>query len=336
MLTTLTPHLPDGIAVPEELEQAWLWMEQQGWGVETANGYVLAPDAGSRQLGVAFRAFDKSLEPWVFEGVPSGRIAPFAEIGGDGSVGALWLDDDDQVRFVGLGSEGDAYLLADSAIDLLRLVAIGYSELTTYAVGLPPDDDEAVAALAPFRAWVEQTFDVAVPSEWPGLGDDEFTDWLAAVNGEPIDHTPDREPDDSPGVGDLAGDVRTLLAVVGTDDGPGALRTVAELFDLDLPQDATGLRWAAAALRPAGLEVDVQRGVVETIFVQTSGEQSVPPDDLISGVTPSSTMPEVLARFGEPAWQGPSGLRYVVDGRHLHLQFGEGGLELLTLMRTPP
>ena len=170
--------LPSGIAVPQELEQAWCWMEEQGWSLENDNGYFLTPYAGKAQLGIVF-SDQGSLEGW-FEpnSYAAGRLAPLAEISGDGGMAALWLDDAGLVRIVALGAMGK-HVLADSALDFLRLIAIGYLELQPFDLGIEPEDAESIDALAPFRAWVEATYDVTVPDQWPAPDQsDEFASWV--------------------------------------------------------------------------------------------------------------------------------------------------------------
>lgn len=123
----LTPRLPEGFTVPEPLDSAWSWMEQQGWVVDGPNGYFVTPYPGPRQLGAVFSA-QESLDGWFEPGDPGfDQLVPIAQISGDGGTGAVWIDGD-QVRFVALGSDGDAYLLADSPVDFLRLIAVGYHE----------------------------------------------------------------------------------------------------------------------------------------------------------------------------------------------------------------
>lgn len=336
MLTELTPYLPAAIEVPDELERAWLWMEQQGWGHATDNGYFLVPYAGTRELGPVFCVLDDFVEHWFVSDGAASRVVPIATIAGDGSAAALWLDDDHRLRFVGLGSEGDAFVLADSAVDFLRLVAVGHAELTTYELGLPPDDEEPVAALAPFRAWVEQTFGVVVPGEWPGVGEDEFTDWVDQVDGAVEPASGDRPaPEDSPGAAAIAGTARDLLRLLGEADGPAALRAVAAAAHLDVPAHVPDLRWAGAELRSVGIEVSISRGTIQTIFVSVA-DGHPHPAELLEGLSPASGIDDIVALFGEPERRPPGGLRYVVDGRYLHLKVGDGGIERLTLMRQVP
>lgn len=338
MLTLLSPHLPAGIEVPAELEQAWTWMEEQGWGLDNDNGYFLVPYASTRVLGPVFCVLEDFVEHWFESGDASSRLVPFASIAGDGSAAALWLDDD-RLRFVGLGSEGDAFVLADSAVDFLRLVAVGHAELTPWELGLPPDDEDSVTALAPFRSWVEETFDVLVPGEWPAVGEDEFTDWVARVNGTGEPAAGDRPaPEDSPGAGRLTGTARDLLRLLGEADGAETLRAVAAAVGADVPPHVPDVRWAGAELRAAGIEVSLSRGAIETIFVHvTDGRaQYSRPAELVDGLPSDAGIDDVVAVLGEPERRFPGGLRYVIDGRYLHLGVGEDGIERLTLMRTVP
>lgn len=339
MLTLLTPHLPAGLDVPDELESAWLWMEAQGWGRDLDSGFFLTPYAGDRVLGPVFCVLDGVVGDWVESEEAASRLAPIGSVGGDGSAAALWRDEEGRVRVVGMGAEGQAFVLADSAVDFLRLVAVGHAEFTTYELGLPPDDEEPVAALAPFRAWVEQTFDVVVPPEWPGVGEDEFTDWVNRANGieGPVaDERP--APEDSPGAAAVTGTVRDLLRLLGEPDGAETLRAVAAAAGADVPADIPDLRWATPVLRAAGIQVGLSRGRIETIFVHvTDGRAQHPrPEELVEGLTPASGVDDVVALLGEPERRTPGGVRYVVDGRYLHLRIGDGGIERLTLMSDVP
>lgn len=100
------------------------------------------------------------------------RICCFAKTGGDGSMAAFWLDNEDQQHIVHMGSGSGSFLtciLATDPIDFLRLNAIGYDEICW--------DDEYdtepnanwkksgvfVEPYEPFRIWVRETFSVDIP-----------------------------------------------------------------------------------------------------------------------------------------------------------------------------
>lgn len=188
-MTTFTEHFtrraPEGLEVPAPLARAWDFMEEQGWGGIGADDQpYLTPYAGDSQLGPVFSA-GLSIRGWLDPAAPGAdRLVPIAETDGSGGLALIWIDDDQQARFVGLSSEGGGGVrLADTAIDFLRLLAIGYSEFQDFAFGeepyVDPDDDEdPVAAHAEFRGWVESTFAVAVPALWEADEDEAFTTWL--------------------------------------------------------------------------------------------------------------------------------------------------------------
>lgn len=179
----LRPSLPDGFTIPEPLDRAWSWMETQGWGVDNKNGYFLTPYAGNRQLGVVFSA-QESLAGWFEPGDPGfGQLVPIAQISGDGAIGAAWIDEG-RVRFVALGSDGDTFLLADSAVDFLRLIAIGHRELNAWDLELEPEDEDAVEAHAAFRAWAEAELDTTVPPVWSVADPDPFEAWVGRMQAQ--------------------------------------------------------------------------------------------------------------------------------------------------------
>lgn len=186
MTELMTPALPAGTVLPEPLTRAWAWMEARGFGLTNENGYFLTPYPGDRQLGVVFTP-GESLAGWFEPGEPGhGDLVPLGQIAGDGSLCALW-NDSGATRFVALGSDGEAFLLADSAVDFLRLIAIGYSEIPfPDCLAEPPgeEDADAVAAHAPFRAWVEEEFGVEVPRHWRAVEPDPFDAWIDRVKGE--------------------------------------------------------------------------------------------------------------------------------------------------------
>ena len=179
----LAPRLPAGFSIPEPLDRAWSWMEEQGWVVDGPNGYFVTPYSGTRQLGVVFSA-QESLTGWFEPSDPGfDQLVPIAQVSGDGSTGAVWIDGDEW-RFVVLGSDGETFLLADSAVDFLRLVAIGYRELTSWELEEDPEDDEAVEAHAAFRTWVETELDVEVPATWTAADPDPFEEWVGRMQAE--------------------------------------------------------------------------------------------------------------------------------------------------------
>lgn len=161
-------------------------MEAKGWGFENKHGYFLTPYAGTAELGIVFSPTE-TLTGW-FEPGEDGydRLFPLGQTDGTGSFAALWRDPSDEIRAVVLGSEGERLYVADSAVDFLRLLSIGYLELNSYSIDEAPidDDEESVTALTEFRAWVEEEFTVSVPPQWLVLEPDPFDVWVSGVKGE--------------------------------------------------------------------------------------------------------------------------------------------------------
>ncbi|WP_179258108.1 hypothetical protein [Enemella evansiae] len=341
----LQPRLPVGMRIPDELERAWQWMEGQGFGERTEHGYFLTPYPGDRQLGIVF-SDTETLEGWFEPGTPGqDRLLPIAQAAGDGSMAALWLDESDGLRVVELGSEGEALILAESAIDFLRLIAIGYLELVSYELAGPPEDEESIAAVSDFRAWVEETFEVTVPDEWNDVDEsDAFTAWVEARTAEATGAPGVPEPIGPPATAAAAagpvsveGEITTLLAALGAPDGDERLRRlVALVADPGADWGPRGAHRSAARLRRSGLELRFGAGVLQTVFIRL--EDHPRPDALIHGLRTAADRSTVQTLLGgRPERSGPTFLRYLVEGRYLHLEFdGSDRLRQLTLMISAP
>jgi hypothetical protein len=176
---------PPMLRMPEELQMAFRWMEENGFVRNEAIRYAsLYPSTVVQRQAIAnsyFTVVDPDLmSAWLGNDDPSvtGRVAPFIVTGGDGSQAGIWMDDNGVQRFVHLGSGSGSTLscvLADNAVDFLRLLAIGYEEICRPEVfTLTPEDaytnehrgdEHAIPYRAPveFRHWVESTFHVTVP-----------------------------------------------------------------------------------------------------------------------------------------------------------------------------
>ena len=107
-----------------------------------------------------------------------------AEASGDGGILALWdaggVEDPSggTLRAVVL-SDGSGFTVADSARDLVRLLAVGYAQ--EFTLGL----NARTTRRASFRAWVEDVTGERVPDELPEVDADPFPAWLSQQLGEP-------------------------------------------------------------------------------------------------------------------------------------------------------
>lgn len=181
-MSTMTIQLlalrPDWPGIPIELDRAWSHLEELGLGTMSPTGYIIDPYPDSDAAGPYFSA-NLSLEGWFHEdSVAYTRVLPIAEAAGEGSLIALWLDDDKNARVILLESEGSGFLIANDASELLVLFSIGYAELLSHTLGSSPIEPISPEALEPLRSWVESEFAMTIPDSWPAPGCGEFSAWL--------------------------------------------------------------------------------------------------------------------------------------------------------------
>lgn len=147
----LAASFPPKIELPQEIRALCAWV--------ATNGY---PISGYFEL----RAHeDETLRCWFGNEKAIGQLAQFGA-GADGSLYCVWRRPDGSTPIVHLGSEGDALLvLAPTALEFLRLLAIGYGELGYAELDKPAtEEEEAAEQIHPkFQQWVRDTFGVSVP-----------------------------------------------------------------------------------------------------------------------------------------------------------------------------
>ena len=112
---------------------------------------------------------DETLRCWFGTDRAIDDLAQFGS-GGDGSLYCVWRAADGSFPVVHLGSEGDAiYVLAPTALDFLRLLAIGYGEIGFADLASPPSEEDRAESVNPsFQRWVNETYGIEIPS----LGDE--------------------------------------------------------------------------------------------------------------------------------------------------------------------
>jgi hypothetical protein len=168
-------RVPAGFDFPEPLRLLLEWMERQGNVGRAYNGDLYGDLDGGAGIGTWFgvRGADAAetkvaLESWFDHHEEAPMLWPFAETGADGSTAALWLGIDGVTRVVHLGSGSGSMLtcvLAEDAVDFLRLLAIGYPEICwpeDYAAPPVPNPGREVVNTA-YRDWVSSTFGVTIP-----------------------------------------------------------------------------------------------------------------------------------------------------------------------------
>ncbi len=173
--------------VPEELKLLYQWMEDNHLYVDNKKGDrigFLYPEkklkdswtATGREGGthIEFSAGGtENLKYWLGgednEALKS-RLCVFAQSGAEGSECALWLDDNNALRIIHMGSGSGSTLscvLADNMVDFIRLLAIGYDEICwDDHFPYPPNENDDGFTVKPntaFQQWVEKTFEVKIP-----------------------------------------------------------------------------------------------------------------------------------------------------------------------------
>jgi hypothetical protein len=160
-----------GMHLPAPLEQLFRWIENAGFFLDQGPARLGYLHGGNEKLrcspgtSIAFVAEGNvNMKYWFGTDAAKviDRLCVFAHTGSDGSMAAFWLDDDGEQKIVHLGSGSGSTLvcmLADSAVDFLRLLAIGYEEICWGEFSEPaPGRDIQLAQ------WVEHTFAVTIPS----------------------------------------------------------------------------------------------------------------------------------------------------------------------------
>ena len=181
--------LTPGMVLPEALGVLLDWIETNGLvlarrGKTVGTLYpVDAINAGwtdSERPGGTYVEFyaegNEHLHHWFGHENPSvlGRLCVIGRAGADGSMLALWLDPEDQTRIVHIGSGSGSSmvsLLGATAVDFLRLLAIGYDEICWGCEVFDKTSEEAFAEAGlvvhpnhAFREWVCERFDVTIPA----------------------------------------------------------------------------------------------------------------------------------------------------------------------------
>ena len=212
LLSQLEDVLPKGMCIPDGIKLLYRWIENNRF-YEDINelryGFLYPKEKlinswteTGRDGGtdISFHAIGtENLKHWF--GLEEdndelkNRLCVFAQSGAEGSQCAFWLTDMNEIKIVHMGSGSGSCLacvLADNAIDFLRLLAIGYDEICwDEAFPYPPNEYNNEMCVKPneeFKNWVKSTFDVDIPKtalevvKNPAnlndvISEDEFFNW---------------------------------------------------------------------------------------------------------------------------------------------------------------
>lgn len=213
MIKQLQNVMPKGMQIPKEIEMLYQYIEENGLYVDRNGcryGFLYPEDQmreswteSEREGGTNITFYPggtENLKYWFGSdgnGELEQRLCVFAQTGGEGSESAFWLTDNGELKIVHMGSGSGSTLscvLADHALDFLRLLAIGYDEICwdedfPYPPNENPNADMIVKPNTEFQNWVTQTFDTKIPKtaleivKYPACLDDKssedaFFQWI--------------------------------------------------------------------------------------------------------------------------------------------------------------
>jgi len=175
-----------GMAIPDALRRLFEWIESNGYYIDTKAGQrigFLFPEDElkrgwtdtERPGGTNIEFFGEgnvNMKYWFRSESPEvlSRLCVFAKTGAEGSMAAFWLDPAGGQKIVHLGSGSGSVLvcvLADDAVDFLRLLAIGYDEICWDEQFAEPPNRAGAIFVHPntaFQNWVSTTFGVSIPA----------------------------------------------------------------------------------------------------------------------------------------------------------------------------
>lgn len=191
-MTRLTDEISQtllpGMSLPRALELLFSWIESNGLFIDSDNGqrigFLFPPDEleskctdTQRPGGTIIKFFAQgnvNLKYWFGHESPEvlNRLCVFAQTGAEGSMAAFWLDCEGKQKIVHLGSGSGSTLvcvLADTPVDFLRLLAIGYDEICwSQEFSRSPNANLAdgecfVYPNIAYQQWVRDTFSVDIP-----------------------------------------------------------------------------------------------------------------------------------------------------------------------------
>ncbi len=162
---------PPGLTFPPELENLCEWQEQNGYPI--SGDFELEADEEHDVMGNWFGT-DEVVD----------RFGVFGK-GPDGSLYAIWRQDDGRCAVVHLGSEGqNNFVLAEDMKQFVRLLAVGYREIGFDDLRAAP---KPIGINSAFQGWVKKTFNTTIPAIGSEIVDrakgthDDFQSWINQV-----------------------------------------------------------------------------------------------------------------------------------------------------------
>jgi hypothetical protein len=136
-------------------------------------------------------------------------------------------------------------------------------------------------------------------------------------------------------MGIVRGEMAVMLGVLGLRKGDAGILDAIVLVGPSMKVeefDWDGEQSTYYIFPSAGTELLFENDVLVSAIVRTQPDSADEtyglyprPNDLVEGLSPTATRPEVAALLGEPERTGPNFDRYEVNGRYLHFEFDAAG-----------
>ncbi len=173
VLAGLGPDMKMGIEVIALMH--WLEDDQNNLMHYTSNTVPVLPTIPFADIDALWSHLAFVIDPdlftyWMGRDDLGNTLVSILRCGGDGSHIAQWRDPEGAMKYVFAGSEGDAFVLAESSLAFVQLITMGYESIETrdaltehpaeiwqeYQDGLWPDTQTA-------KIWVRGQFGVEPP-----------------------------------------------------------------------------------------------------------------------------------------------------------------------------
>ena len=202
LLEDIEKHIPKNLQLPWELKELLIWIEEKGYYKDTSTGkigFLHDPEIDENGSWVKFHPELNSSDLYIFDSEEfaeldvSDRFHIICQTGGDGSIAALWLNDANEQKIVHVGSgsgSGLLCVLAEAPLDFIRLLAIGYDEVSSneYFEEAPNNPVNVE-----FQDWVQNKFKTTIPKTaseivkvqselWDEKSNDDFHSWFVTYN----------------------------------------------------------------------------------------------------------------------------------------------------------
>lgn len=173
----LQSSLPCGVDLEPEIWTFIEWLEDRDQVFQYRNSdeyfvpTIPIANFDSVWSSLMFAMVPDLVKYWFGKDGLENQVVPFVRCGGDGSYLAVWRSEGLLDHYVFLGSEGEAFVVANNTKDFLCLLTMGYSEIENREdLEIEPDKNNWLINFETpcsnpmiTRDWTEKTFSIQYP-----------------------------------------------------------------------------------------------------------------------------------------------------------------------------